>query len=51
MKPLRKEDKRVLFEGMNRAMGKELVNKVWEITAYRYYFLRKRGIIVDGKNI
>lgn len=48
--PLRKEDKKRIFYGLNTVIDDFHREKIWQIITYRYSFLRKRGLIID-KNI
>lgn len=48
VKRLKKEDKDVIFSGLTGVLPIGYVNKIWELLCYRYYFLRKRGVIFDS---
>lgn len=44
---LNKNDRRALFYNMAEVFTNEYLDKIWEIICYRYWFLRKRGLIVE----
>lgn len=49
VKCLTKDDKKSIMYGIGGALPREYIDKIWELLTYRYYFLRKRGIIVCKK--
>lgn len=44
---LLKEDKKRIFYGLKDTLTDEYIDVIWRLLTYRYYFLRKRGFLVD----